>query len=62
MNPIQKFKTWRDQRFQKRVLKALKAEIITNDGIHAILFNSDIVINPTIDADEIDEHDCGVPV
>lgn len=70
MNLIQKFKSWRDRRFQKRVLKALGAEIIDGKD-RAIIFDRDVVSKydiqsfdkvPVINNDEIHEHDGGVPV
>ena len=42
MNPIKKFKAWRDRRFQKRVLNAIGAEI--NDSKdRTIIFDRDVV-------------------
>lgn len=68
MNPIKKYKAWRDRRFQKRVLNALGAEIIDSKD-RAIIFNYNVVSKHDIqsfaighNADESDEHDGGVPV
>lgn len=66
MNPIKKFKSWRDRRFQKRVLNAIGAEIIDGKD-RAIIFDRDVVSKydiqsldnvPVIDTDEIH----GIPV
>lgn len=68
MNPIKKFKAWRDRRFQKRVLNALGAEIIDSKD-RTIIFDYNVVSKHDIqsftsghNADESDEHDGGVPV
>lgn len=41
MNPIQRFKAWRDRRFRERVLKVLNDEMTTRSKPEKIIFDRD---------------------